>query len=636
MKSNNIYLNNYTYDEAIKKYTSAIKEVFDMQEIKISTKDSLGYVLSKPAFAKVSAPNFTASAMDGIAVDYIKTLGASENNYIILKKNIDYEVVDTGDYIKPIYNCVIMVEDLIHVDKDTVKITSPIGFFENIRSTGEDIVKTQMILPSYHKIRAVDIGALLSGGIENVYVCKPLSVAIMPTGTEIVDISKGNLDVGEIIDSNSYMLKALAKEIDLDATVTDIVKDDYNLIKEKISELTSKNDIVFVNAGSSAGREDFTRDVLNELGKVIVHGVAIKPGKPVVLSIVNNKMVVGIPGYPVASYIIFDRIIKPIINNIFQIKSTDYKLNCTLTKRINSSLKYMEFIRVKIGFVNGKWVATPLARGAGVSMSLVESDAILCVPKAYEGFEKGEQVEVNLSKPLDELKKQIVSIGSHDLIIDIIKDALVKEGNEINIGSTHVGSLGGILTLKNKECFMAPIHILDEETGKYNTGIINQFFKNEKMALIKGVKREQGLIVKKGNPLNIQGINDLKRCKYVNRQRGSGTYILLEYLIKQANIDKKDITGFGFSVPTHFDVAINVKEGIADCGLGIYSVAKALDLDFVKIANEDYDFLMYYDDLETEKTKAFIKALKSDVVKKELEKACGYELDGIAEVMIFE
>ncbi len=636
MRSENVYLDNYFYDEALKKYTSVVKSNMKFETETISTKESLGYVLCNAVYAKVSSPNFTASAMDGIAIDYVKTLEATETNHVVLTKNIDYMEVDTGDYIESKYNAVIMIENLIKLSDDTVKITEPVGFFQNIRSMGEDIVKTEMILPSFHKIRPVDVGALIAGGIQYVEVIKPFKIGIMPTGTEIVDVSKKSFEVGDIIDSNSYMLKALVEEMGFYANVNKIVKDDYNLLKENIINLTNDNDIVFINAGSSAGREDFTKDILNEIGEVILHGIAIKPGKPVILAIVNNKMVVGIPGYPVSCYIIFEKVIKPILNNLLKKYVDENVLNVTLTKKIYSSLKHLEFVRVKVGFVNNKWVATPLARGAGVSMSLVECDGILEIPKNTEGYNEGEIVQVKLNKSKEHLKNKIVCIGSHDLLINVIRDVLIQKDFNFNISSTNTGSFGGILALKNKECVLAPIHILDENDGTYNINVVKKYFKGEKMALIRGVGRKQGLVVQKNNPKQIKNIKDVTSLKYINRQQGSGTYILFNYLLKQNGIKRDDVTGFDFNVPTHFDVAVNVKNDIADCGLAIYSVAKALDLDFINVANEQYDFLIRADDLKNENVKKFIEVLKSDFIKNQLLEIGGYDLNDIGEVIFID
>ncbi len=636
MKSRNIYLDNLALDEAIEKYYIKAKESFKRDIIKISTKNSLGHILSEPVFAKVSSPNFTASAMDGIAVDFSKTLNANDFEHITLVKDVDYIVVDTGDYIPPNFNAVIMVENLINVDESHVKITSPIGFFENIRSPGEDIADTQMILASNHKIRAVDIGALIAGGIEYINVYKPLTFGIQPTGTEIVDVSKGVFEKGDIIDSNSYMLKALVEEMGYVGNVNAIQIDDYNLLKENILKLVDENDVVLINAGSSAGREDFTKDILAEIGEVIIHGVAIKPGKPVILAIVKGKIVIGIPGYPVACYMVFEKIIKTVILRLINQYNHENYVEAMLSKRLNSSFKHLEFVRVTLGYVNDRWVATPLSRGAGVSMSLVECDGVLEVPKEIEGYNNGEIVTIKLNKPLAMLKNRVVSIGSHDLILDLLKNDLVETKSKIQFSSTHQGSFGGIISLLNKECHIAPIHVLDENTGNYNVEVVKKFFKEEKMALIKGVKRKQGLIVQKGNPKNITEISDVTKYNYVNRQNGSGTYILLEYLLKQNEISKDDVTGFNLNVPTHFDVAINVKEGVADCGLGIYSVAKSLDLGFVHITDEEYDFLVYQNVLETEHIQEFIRILKSQRLVYEINKFGGYSTTNIGEVVLID
>ncbi len=636
MISRNIYLDNVTLEDAIEKYYLKAKESFKRDVIQISAKNSLGYILAEPVFAKVSSPNFTASAMDGIAVDFTKTLKASDFEHVTLEKDVDYMVVDTGDYITPNFNAVIMVEDLINVDENHVKITSPIGFFENIRSPGEDIVDTQMILPTNHKIRAVDIGALIAGGVEYLNVYKPLTFGIQPTGTEIVDVSKGFFEKGDIIDSNSYMLKALVEEMGFIGNTNPIQIDDYELLKQNIEKLVNENDIVLINAGSSAGREDFTKDILAEIGEVVIHGVAIKPGKPVILAIVKGKIVVGIPGYPVACYMVFEKLIKPVIQKLINQYSNEVYIEATLSKRLNSSFKHLEFVRVTLGYLNGKWIATPLSRGSGVSMSLVECDGILEVPKEIEGYNNGDLVNIKLNKPLDAIKNRVVSIGSHDLILDLLKNNLVEQESNIKFSSTHQGSFGGIISLLNNECHIAPIHVLDENTGEYNVEVVKKFFKNQKMALIKGVKRKQGLIVQKGNPKNITSIVDIKKHNYVNRQNGSGTYILLEYLLKQNGISKEEVTGFNLNVPTHFDAAINVKEGVADCGLGIYSVTKTLDLDFVYITDEDYDFLVYQRDLETEQMKEFVNALKSDKLVNEINNLGGYSTENIGEVVLID
>jgi len=355
------------------------------------------------------------------------------------------------------------------------------------------------------------------------------------------------------------------------------------------------------------------------LGQVSVHGIAIKPGKPAILGIINKALVIGLPGYPVSTYIVFEQVFKPIINKLFHQKNEQEIIEATLTKTIYSSLKHLEFIRVKVGYVNDKFVCTPLARGAGISMSLAEADGIIIVPKESEGYHKNDKVAVTLFKPSSLLKDKLTIIGSHDLIVDVLQDTI----NELNypnaISSTHVGSYSGLLALKANECNLAPIHILSDD-GTYNINVIKEMFKDEKMIMIKGVKRRQVLGYLKGNPKKIKSIKDLVRgnIKYVNRQKGSGTAILLDYLLKRENIDKINIQGYDFVMPSHFNVAAAIKNETVDCGLLIKSIADVMELDYFEVMSEDYDFVLYEKDLELAKVKMFIEVLQSDLYKEKL------------------
>ncbi|MDG2865946.1 molybdopterin-binding protein, partial [Vibrio parahaemolyticus] len=241
---------------------------------------------------------------------------------------------------------------------------------------GEDIVATEMILPSKHKIRPVDIGALISGGIDEISVYEKPKVALIPTGSEIVENVEEVVE-GKIIDSNSYVFENLVLELGGIPNKGSIAVDDYERIKAMVLEAVEKNDIVLVNAGSSAGTMDYTVDVIDEIGEVVVHGVAMKPGKPTILGIVKGKPIIGIPGYPVSSYLVFDVFVKPVILKFLGLEDDkDEIAKATLTKRVVSSLKNEEIIRVTLGFVDDKLIATPLQSGAGVIMSLVKADGL--------------------------------------------------------------------------------------------------------------------------------------------------------------------------------------------------------------------------------------------------------------------
>ena len=627
----NLYLKTISVEEAYIKYYDALKSInynfFDTEYI--NTIDSLGRITSEAIYAKNNSPAFNAAAMDGVCVDSKITKNASEENPVILKIGKDIKVVDTGDPINIPYDAVIMAEDLIQIDENTYKIISPVSGWENVRPIGEDIVKGEMILESNHIIKPIDIGALVAGGIVGFNCYKKKTVGIIPTGDEIVNITN-NLKEGDIIDSNSYMIKSLVEESGGIGNRYDIVKDNYELIKNIVTKSVNENDITIINAGSSAGTEDYSVHVLKELGEVVVHGVSMKPGKPVILAIVNNKPVIGLPGYPLSAFLAFDLFVKDLITNK---NSINEEIDAVVSKRLISSLKHREFVRVKIGKVNDKYIASPLNRGAASQMSMVRADGVLSIPQNSEGVEAGEKCKIKLLKTKESLNNTLLSIGSHDILMDIVADIMSKKYKDVSLSSTHVGSMGGLMALKRGETIIAPTHLLDENNGNYNIDIIKEIFGEAKISLIKGFDRIQGIIVKKGNPLNIKGLEDLVKYRFVNRQRGAGTRVLLDYKLKKLNINPKDIDGYDKEVATHMAVAASVQSPYVDCGLGVKSAADSMDLDFIEIGIEEYDFAIETKNLNDEKVKKFIEVINSDELKNELKKIGGYGFSNLGKII---
>ncbi|MGE5629899.1 MAG: molybdopterin biosynthesis protein [Caulobacteraceae bacterium] len=632
----NIYLSNMEVNEAQKLFMD--RAGFhgrnpETEEIKVI--DSMGRISSDAIFARLSSPNFNAAAMDGIAVKAKATFGASESNPLLLKKNIDFIYVDTGDPIQDPYDAVIMIEDVVEVDSDTVEIIKPAAPWQDVRPIGEDIVANEMIIPASHEIRPVDIAAMLSGGITRIEVVKKPKVAIIPTGTEIIEPEE-EFEIGKIIESNSRMFEGLVKEYGGEPERLKPVPDDYELLKDTISKAVEESDIVIINAGSSAGSEDFTVKLIGELGEVLVHGIATKPGKPAILGIVNGKPVLGIPGYPVSAYFVFETFAKPLIRSYLkQGVQRRETAEAILSRRLVSSLKHTEYVRIKLGMVDDKLIATPLSRGAGVTMSLVRADGVLVIPQNSEGIEAGEKVPVELLKNIDDISNTIVSIGSHDLIMDIIGSLIHRRNSEFNLTSAHVGSMGGLMSLRRGEAHMAPVHLLDEETGVYNISCIKKLLPNVEMSLVKGVKRIQGLMVRRGNPKNIAAFHDIagKDIQFVNRQKGAGTRILVDYLLKKEGIDASEILGYEREMTTHMAVAAAVSSGSADVGVGVLSAAKAMDLDFIPIGEEEYDFAVPARYLELDMFRLFIDIIKSEEFVNLLKDMGGYGTEGIGKIV---
>ncbi len=625
----NIYLENTDIEEALSIYLDRLESRMEpVASEMIKTGDALGRVLAKPVFARVSAPNYNAAAMDGIMVVAAATYEASETNPLSLLRGRDFEYINTGHPIVEPYDAVIMIEDIVLPEGEgsgTAVIKSAASPWQHVRPVGEDIVAGEMVLPANHRIRPMDIGAVLLAGIGEVEVYERVRIGIMPTGTEITD-SYEHLEKGMIFDGNSWTFKAVAEELGCIAERISPVPDEYEALKMALLDLLERNQIVVINGGSSAGSKDFTKALISDLGELVLHGIAIKPGKPTILGIIGNKPVIGVPGYPGSAFLVFEEIVGAVIRKLQHAREASHRYaQAVLTRRVVSSIKYREYIRVKLGSVDGKLIATPLNRGAGVTMALVEADGLLVIPKNSEGIEAGETAQVELTRDIQDIENTLVSIGSQDMIMDFVANLMEKEPGNVHLSSAHVGSMGGILALKRGEAHMAPIHLLDEETGEYNQFYIDKYLGDD-FVLIKGVPREQGLIIPKGNPKGIRSFDDIaeRGLTFVNRQRGSGTRLLADYLFKKSGADTDRIIGYDREMTTHMAVAAAVEAGTADAGLGAYSAAKVMGLDFIFIANEEYDFAIGRKYLETPMAKAFLKVIGSEEFHQILKDLGGY------------
>jgi putative molybdopterin biosynthesis protein len=542
----------------------------------------------------------------------------------------DFKVVDTGDPIHPPFDAVIMAEDTVELDENTVQIREAAAAWQHIRPIGEDIVTGEMILPGRHRVRPIDIGVLLSAGITEIEAYQKPRVAIFPTGNEIIEPGETPQE-GEIIESNTRMFEALTREGGGEGRRFAPVRDDPVLLKEAVSAALGEYDMVLVNAGSSAGTEDYTVHALRELGEVIVHGVAMKPGKPVILAVAAGKPVIGIPGYPVSAYLAYQNFAAPVLAILAGRRNpSPVKAEAVIAKRLVSSLKHREYVRVKAGVVDGRLVASPLARGAGAAMSLVRADGFCVIEQNSEGIEAGQTAPVELYRPLNEIERTLVSIGSHDLILDVLADMMAGSG--YYLAGTHVGSMAGLMALKRGECHIAPIHLLDEQSGGYNISYLKRLFPATPMILVKGVGRVQGLIVKKGNPLGLGGVADLPGCRYINRQRGAGTRLFLDFKLKEAGLPPDHITGYDREAATHMAVAAAVESGGADAGMGIASAAAALGLDFIPLGEEEYDFALPPRFLELPQFRLFLETLKSGAFRRRLKDLGGFAWERCGEI----
>ena len=640
-----IYLNDVPLSEAVAAWQAALAESDLLKPLAVETiplAAARGRVTAAAIWARISSPHYHAAAMDGYAVRSEETRGASETNPRLLHIGEQAVMVDTGDPLPAGMNSVIMIEETQSLSRDGdeyIEIMAAVPPWNHVRALGEDIVATELVLPANHALRPQDLGAIAGSGHTTVAVYRRPRVAILPTGSELVTIGS-ELKPGDIIEYNSLMLGAQAEEAGCEVTRLPIVVDDYGALKDAVSAALRDHDLVVINAGSSAGSEDFTSMLVAELGKLCVHGIAIRPGHPVVLGVAQGKALVGIPGYPVSAALTFDLLVKPLLYQWQGIRPPERPVvDAVLTRKVLSGLGEDHFMRVTLGKVGERVVATPLQGGAGVLMSLVKADGIVTIPRFVEGHQAGETVQVELLRPLNSITRNIVAIGSHDMTLDLLADQLRRRDPDITFSSAHVGSLGGLLALQRGEAHLAGSHLLDEDTGEYNVAYVRRLLTDHGIptVILGFVERVQGLILPQGNPKTIQGIEDLLRTDvtFVNRQRGAGTRVLLDYVLKQQGLDARQIAGYERQEFTHLAVAAAVKSGVADCGLGILAAARALDLDFVPLFHERYDLVIPQEHYNSTLLTSLLALLREEdsPFRRAVQGLGGYKTDRMGDVL---
>ncbi len=568
---------------------------------------ALGRVLTEPVWARISSPHYHAAAMDGFAVRASDTLGAQPSRPVTLTGASHFNYVDTGDPLPPGFDAVIPIENVEALDRngkmtvdirspESIRIRSAITPWASIRSMGEDIIQTQLVIPSGQVLRAVDLGALAAAGHAQVKVSRRPRVAILPTGSELIPVGSAPR-AGEILEFNSIVLAAQVNAWGGQAKRFPITPDDFEAILARIRDAVAGHDLILLNAGSSAGAEDYSARLVQELGKLLVHGVAVRPGHPVILGMIEEEQrtvpIIGVPGYPVSAALTGEIFIEPLLAKwIGRLPQRLPVMEAQLTRKITSPAGDDDYVRVAVGRVNGKTLAAPLARGAGVITSLVKADGLAILPRGVQGLEAGENVAVHLYRPVDDIDRTILCIGSHDLTLDLLAQFLGERDRRLV--SSNVGSQAGLIALRRGEAHLAGSHLLDPSSGEYNLSSLAQYLPDISVRLMALVGREQGLLVKKKNPRGIHDLRDLERSDvtFVNRQRGAGTRLLLDYHLKAMGLSEESIRGYNQEEYTHLGVAAAVASGRADCGLGITAAAQALDLDFIPLFQERYDLVI--------------------------------------------
>ncbi len=651
-----IYLHDIPLPQAKERLQTALQDqglwrTLGIERIPLD-ENAIDRILAEPVWAKISSPHYHAAAMDGFAVRAKDTEYATQTDPRILEYGSQAVYVDTGDAMPGWADAVIMIEQVESLDDygiptsdlrhpKMIRIRAAVTPWSHVRPMGEDMVATQLVLPVGHLIRPVDLGAIAGSGNEEVVVSRRPKVAIIPTGTELRLIGE-KVREGEIIEYNSLVLAAQVKEWGGEAIRWSIVSDELEAIEKAVAEAASGADLILLNAGSSAGSEDFSAIVVERLGDLLVHGVAVRPGHPVILGMIQatsgknrpNIPIIGVPGYPVSAALTGEIFVEPLIAKwLGRQPAEPIEMEATLTRKITSPGGDDDYIRMAVGIVGEKTLAAPLARGSGVISSLARADGIMVVPRGTQGLSAGERVKIRLYRSPIEIKRTILAIGSHDISLDVLAQFLAL--HDRRLVSSNVGSQGGLVALKRDEAHFAGSHLLDPKTGEYNISYIKEYLPNLPVRIIALVGRDQGLIIRKNNPKNIQSLNDLVRedISYINRQKGAGTRVLLDYHLKESGIKKDLIRGYEQEEFTHLAVAAAVASGRADCGLGIAAAAEALDLDFISLYQERYDLIIPVIFADSELLEPLFTVLEDKEFRNTIKGLSGYNVSIMGKVI---
>ncbi len=592
---------------------------------RVGLEAAIGRVTAEAVWARRSSPDYDTAAMDGIAVRAPATVGASPTTPLLLDPD-DFATVDTGDPLPDGFDAVVMRED-VHLNGAKAELQAAAAPYQHVRSIGEDVSATELLLPEGHRLRPVDVAAAGAAGLTELTVRRRPRVAIVPTGDEIRPLGT-TLARGEIPDTNSLMLAGQAREVGCETVTLAIVPDDPDRIAAVLHDAATRSDLVIVVAGSSRGRDDYTAQVVEAAGTLAVHGVAVRPGHPVVLGAVDQTPVLGAPGYPVSAALTFDIFAAPVLAALEGAAPRERpRARARLARKLASTLGMDDWVRVRLGRVGDGLVATPLPRGAGVLTSLVRADGLLVVPAGLEGHHPGEVVDVELLRGVGEIDRTIVAVGSHDLVLDLAASALRAADPRVTLASSNVGSLGGLVALRDGLCHIAGSHLLDPDSGEYTLPYVDRVLEGHDVAVIRLVHRDQGLIVAEGNPLGIGGLDDITGggLRYVNRQRGAGTRVLLDAELRARGADPVAISGYEREEHTHLAVAAAIAGGRADCGLGVRAAARAFGLDFVPVTREPYDLVVAPDALEDPKLAPLWTLMREPEFRAAVEGLGGYD-----------
>ena len=643
-------------DEAWNTFINAVP-VSELQTvIEIPLEEAEGYVVAENVVSPIDVPPFDRSSVDGFAVKAESTFSATEEEPVELRivgeipagswfeKEIklgEAADISTGAPIPLGADSVVMVEDT-YIEGDTVFILRPVAPGENVMSAGADIMYGETIVKKGTLITHREVAVMAATGITKVKVFKKPRVAVISTGNELIEQGTP-LKPGKIYDINRWSITEAIKLAGGIPVQYGIVPDDEQKLRTTLSKALAETDIVTVSGGTSAGAGDLMYRIIDDLGApgILVHGIRVQPGKPTILSLVNGKPLIGLPGYPTSGLMIFDIFVAPLIRGVVgrPMETPRPTITAKILSKIRTPPGREQFLLLGITpDMKGNYLAYPVPGGSGAITTLTRAMGYTRIPENVDFIEPDTDVTVYLFVPKEQIPPVSMTasscLGLEQLLLEFEKQ---NPKLKSTINYTVIASTGSLSAVRRGEADIAGMHLLDPKTGTYNVLAIKQVDVKNELLLFRGYSREQGIITAPNNPKKIETIKDLvtKNIRFVNRNEGSGTRILFDHLLSQLSKElgepisnlKNQINGYRLTAKSHTAVAARIKQGMADAGIGLRYVADLYGLHFIPLTKEHYDFVVRKDRIEKPAVKAFTEFLKNEHARDLINSLQGYEAD---------
>jgi putative molybdopterin biosynthesis protein len=604
--------------------------------------DLRGRVLAQDVVAAVDAPPFDRSNVDGFAVRAADTIGASDGNPKMLTLNPEViacgctpvemvapgtcTAIATGGVIPRGADAVVMIEqtELIEDGRPRVELRRAVLAGQFISYAGSDIARGETLLRRGTGIGAREIGILAACGLDRVDVVRRPKVAVLSTGDELVEPGKA-LGPADIYYSNSAIIAATVAEAGGEPLMFGAFRDNAGTLEKAVRAALDAADMVVLSGGTSKGAGDLSHRVVSQLGApgILVHGVALKPGKPLCLGVVGEKPIVVLPGFPTSAIFTFHAFVEPVIRAwAGRPPESEKSITARVPVRIVSELGRKEFVLVSLVERDEATFAFPTGKGSGAVTSFSQADGFIEIDALSATLDADSQAQVTL---LDSGKQalDLVIMGSHDVALDVVLAALADRG--FSARTLAVGSQGGVAAINRGECDIAPVHLIDVASGQYNKHLVGPG-----LSLIPGWRRMQGIIFRRGDK-RFEGRSAQEALKsiladasvlMVNRNAGAGTRVLIDRLLDGARPP-----GYANQPKSHNAVAAAIAQSRADWGLAIEPVAKLYGLGFLPVSPEHYDFLVADARRDRPAVQAFIDVLNQKAIRDRI-RALGMQSTG--------